>query len=284
MPGPDDEPVSPFLFDTETEMEWSPVWSLRDQCFRYLPTSALYFHYTGHVIPFHADSNGCAAGNTREEAIVQGFLELVERDSYAIWWYNRLKRPDVNLDKFNNSYVRDLQIQLGRKRQAPLGAGHHKRSRHSELRGHSALDDGTGQEYIEFGSGAHFDARIAMLRTLTELNQFLSMEIMAGGARLQGEPRRNDAIAARTIPSCCRATAKCWKPSSTPKFSHLETHEQVTPAWESPRSRASISSSSIKRAPILRRRLCGSSFLDCGISIAASDPAAFTTFRSSWDG
>ncbi len=55
MPGPDDEPVSPYLFDTETEMEWSPIWSLRDKCFRYLPTSLLYFYYAGHVIPFHAD-------------------------------------------------------------------------------------------------------------------------------------------------------------------------------------------------------------------------------------
>ena len=74
----------------------------------------MYFFYTGgsaagHI---HADSNGCAAGNTLEEAIVQGFLELVERDSYAIWWYNRLQRPEVDLSQFDDSYVRDLQIQL----------------------------------------------------------------------------------------------------------------------------------------------------------------------------
>jgi Uncharacterized conserved protein len=59
-----------------------------------------------------ADSNGCAAGNTLEEAIVQGFLELVERDAYAIWWYNRLQRPAVDLSQFNDYYVRDLQAQL----------------------------------------------------------------------------------------------------------------------------------------------------------------------------
>ena len=45
----------------------------------------------------HADSNGCAAGNTLEEAIVQGFLELVERDSYAIWWYNQLQRAELDI-------------------------------------------------------------------------------------------------------------------------------------------------------------------------------------------
>ena len=60
------------------------------QTFQYLPTSILYFFYQGSVA-FLADSNGCAAGNTREEAIVPGFLELVERDAYAIWWYNRLR-------------------------------------------------------------------------------------------------------------------------------------------------------------------------------------------------
>ena len=184
MPGPDDEPVSPYLFDTEAEMEWSPVWSLRDKCFRYLPTSLLYFYYAGHVIPFNADSNGCAAGNTREEAIVQGFLELVERDAYAIWWYNRLKRPAVNLDQFNDSYVRDLQIQLAESGKrlwvlditSDLGIPSFVAIAHW-------VKDGT--EYIDFGSGSHFDARIAMLRTLTELNQFMSIEIIAGGARMQ---------------------------------------------------------------------------------------------------
>ncbi len=59
-----------------------------------------------------ADSNGCAAGNTLEEAIVQGFLELVERDAYATWWYNRMQRAEVDLSQFDDSYVRDLKTQL----------------------------------------------------------------------------------------------------------------------------------------------------------------------------
>ena len=42
-------------------------------------------------------SNGCAAGNTLEEAILQGFLELVERDAAAIWWYGEIRRPAIDL-------------------------------------------------------------------------------------------------------------------------------------------------------------------------------------------
>lgn len=226
MPGPEDEPVSPFLFDKETEMEWSPAWSLRDKRFRYLPTSILYFYYAGLAAPFSADSNGCAAGNTREEAIVQGFLELVERDSYAIWWYNRLRRPAVNLDRFNDSYVRDLQIQLAEsgKRLWVLDITTDLGVPSFVAIAHWIKD---GSEFIEFGSGAHFDARIAMLRTLTELNQFLSIEIMEGGARVQGSLDGITPLRLADHPFLLPGEGEVLEAEFDSKFSHLETHEQV---------------------------------------------------------
>jgi bacteriocin biosynthesis cyclodehydratase domain-containing protein len=169
----------PAPFDPSAKLEWSPVWSLRDGRFKYLPTSLLYFFYSGPAT-FQADSNGCAAGNTVEEAIVQGFLELVERDAYAIWWYNRTRQPEVDLSQFDDSYVRDLHSQLaatGRKLwvldiTSDLGVPTYVAILHWMQ---------NGQENIEFGSGAHFDKRIALLRTLTELNQFLSIGMMGGG-------------------------------------------------------------------------------------------------------
>src|SRR6266700_5367500 len=161
--------LNPAHFDPSARIEWSPVWSLRDQRFRYLPTSLMYFFY-GVPLAYHADSNGCAAGNTIEEAIVQGFLELVERDAYAIWWYNRSQRSGVDLSQFDDSYIRDLQAQLaeaGRKLwvldvTSDLGIPTYVAILHWVQ---NALEN------IEFGSGAHFDSRIAMLRSLTELNQ-----------------------------------------------------------------------------------------------------------------
>ena len=81
----DHSPAMPLPFDRSAQIEWSPVFSLRHERFKYLPTSILYFSYRDPAgKQSFADSNGCAAGNTFEEAIVQGFLELVERDSYAI--------------------------------------------------------------------------------------------------------------------------------------------------------------------------------------------------------
>ena len=172
--------MTPASFDHSARIEWSPVWSLRDERFKYLPTSFLYFFYSGPAA-FHTDSNGCAAGNTREEAIVQGFLELVERDAYAIWWYNRLRRAEVDLSQFDDSYVRDMQTQFadaGRKLwvldvTGDLGVPTYVAIMHWVQ---------NGQENIEFGSGAHFDRRIALLRALTELSQFLSIGLMGGGS------------------------------------------------------------------------------------------------------
>jgi oxazoline/thiazoline synthase len=187
--GHDVTPTAP-PFDPSARIEWSPVWSLRDERFRYLPTSLLYFFCNGgspaHYI--HADSNGCAAGNTIEEAIVQGFLELVERDSYAIWWYNRLQRAELDLSGFDDPYVRDLKAQLaetGRRLwvldiTSDLGIPSFVALSHAVQDGH---------DFVEYGSGAHFDPRIALLRALTELNQFLSIGLM--GARNATPPRQD---------------------------------------------------------------------------------------------
>jgi ribosomal protein S12 methylthiotransferase accessory factor len=177
---PHDSTPVPDPIDPSMKIDWSPVWSLRDNRFKYLPTSFLYFFYSGPAA-FHTDSNGCAAGNTREEAIVQGFLELVERDAYAIWWYNRLRRAELDLSEFDDSYVRDVQTQFadaGRKLwvldvTSDLGIPTYVAIMHW-------MKD--GQENIEFGSGAHFDRRIALLRALTELSQFLSIGLMGGGS------------------------------------------------------------------------------------------------------
>jgi oxazoline/thiazoline synthase len=84
------------------------------------------------------------------------------------------------LSAFDDSYIRDLQRELadtGRKLwvldiTSDLGIPTYSAITHW-------IKD--GQENIEFGSGAHFDPRIAMLRALTELNQFLSIGLMDGG-------------------------------------------------------------------------------------------------------
>jgi ribosomal protein S12 methylthiotransferase accessory factor len=164
----------PVPFDPDMAVDWTPVWSLTHQAVRYLPTGYCYFSYPFAPGQMYcaACSNGCAAGNTLEEAILQGFLELVERDSVAIWWYNRVRRPGVDLSSFDEPYVEQLRRALaGRNRDLwvldltadlgiPVFAALSQRVDCSPAR-------------ILLGFGAHLDPRIALLRAITELNQVL---------------------------------------------------------------------------------------------------------------
>jgi ribosomal protein S12 methylthiotransferase accessory factor len=214
-----------LLFDPSIEIEWSPVWSLRDERFKYLPTGLLYFFYKGPGGEIPADSNGCAAGNTLEEAIVQGFLELVERDAYAIWWYNRLQRPGLDLSQFDDAYVRDLQIQL-----AETGRRLWVLDITSDLGIPSfvAVTHWTenSREQIEFGSGAHFDTRVAVLRAMTELNQFLSIGLMGG--RDTGKWGFDDnELRLGDNPYLAPSGNQLSRPNFSSEFGRLDKHEQV---------------------------------------------------------
>jgi oxazoline/thiazoline synthase len=219
----DQSPPAPAPFDRSATIEWSPVWSLRDERFRYLPTGLLYFFYGQG---FTADSNGCAAGNTVGEAIVQGFLELVERDAYAIWWYNRLQRREVDLSQFDDSYIRDLQVQF-----AEAGRRLWVLDVTSDLGiptfvaiTHWVKD---GKENIEFGSGAHFDARIALLRALTELNQFLALGLMGGGTGDKSSLDGTTPLRLDNYPYLTPTGDPAIRVSSDSKFGRLDVHEQV---------------------------------------------------------
>ena len=176
---PDEAPSTPAPFDRSAKIEWSPVWSLRDERFKYLPTSLLYFFYRGPG-QINADSNGCAAGNTLEEAIVQGFLELVERDAYAIWWYNRLQRRKWTSASSTIPTSAICKPSLP-KPDAGFGC-----STSPAISGFRALWRYCTGCTIRRKISSSDPARTLILESpccarLTELNQFLSIGLMGGG-------------------------------------------------------------------------------------------------------
>jgi oxazoline/thiazoline synthase len=169
-------------FDGTREIEWTPAWSVTHGERRWLPTRYCYFNYVDSAVIEKtsdndfcaADSNGCASGSTVEEAILQGFLELVERDACALWWYNRVRRPAFDLEAISAPFVRQARAYWA-----------------SRQRGLHVLDvtndfgipvaiavsyrEADGKA-ITFGLGAHFDAEIAVSRALAELNQMVTVE------------------------------------------------------------------------------------------------------------
>ncbi len=171
----------PMRFDAEEEIDWTPVWSLTHDAVRYLPTGLCYFTYPQNIplASCLACSNGNAAGNNLEEATLQGFFELVERDCIGVWWYNRLRMPGVDLDSVDEPYLRRLRAYLKKHDHTfwvldltsdlgiPVFVAISQR-----LNGPS--------EQIMFGFGAHTDPRIALMRSITELNQMVVVLIRSG--------------------------------------------------------------------------------------------------------
>ncbi|MEU0793614.1 TOMM precursor leader peptide-binding protein [Amycolatopsis sp. NPDC005961] len=176
-------------FDCTARIDWTPVWSQSGR--RLLPTSYLYYGTPreGAARGALADSNGAAAGSSLEDAILQGALELVERDAVALWWYNRTPVPGVDLASFADPWlaemtrnyqaigrelwVLDVTSDLG----IPVAAALSRR-----------ID--SPHEDIMFGFGAHLDPRIAVRRAVTELNQMLPIVQVAGHGLEDPDARR----------------------------------------------------------------------------------------------
>ncbi|MFB2836527.1 TOMM precursor leader peptide-binding protein [Floridanema evergladense] len=208
----------PKPFDEAREIDWTPVWSLTQQQFKYLPTAYCYYDYPNALEPdCWADSNGCAAGNTLEEAIVHGFMELVERDCVALWWYNRLKKPRVALDSFDEPYFQALNDFY--------------RSIHREvwilditsdlnIPAFAAISRRIDREIedIIFDFGAHFDAKIAIHRALNGLNKILHAVLVANPDGSTHYPS--------LLP---RLALDWWKTATLENQPYLIPDENVTP-------------------------------------------------------
>ncbi|MEM9538514.1 MAG: TOMM precursor leader peptide-binding protein [Cyanobacteria bacterium P01_E01_bin.42] len=208
----------PEPFDEEREIDWTPVWSLSAEEFKYLPTAYCYYGYPKTEKPdCWADSNGCAAGNTLEEAILQGFMELVERDSVALWWYNRLRKPAIALDSFDEPYFQAMKayyqtldrelwvLDITSDLNIPTFAAISKR-RDREV------------EDILLGYGTHFDPAIAIQRALTELNQILPSVLLA-----------NADGSTNYVPSADPLALEWWKTVTLERHPYLVPDEKISP-------------------------------------------------------
>lgn len=151
---------------------WTLISSLMDNKKYYVPSSYCYISY-----PFEEDieicpgnSNGCASGNTIEEAIFYALLELIERDAVALWWYNRIARPCIDLKILKDEkiyrfesylknqdrkfYVLDITTDL-------------------EIPCYVAVSSKNDGNEIFFGSSTHLDPNIAIRKAINELTQIM---------------------------------------------------------------------------------------------------------------
>lgn len=175
---PRDFPISryfPVRFTPDLPIDWVWGYSLVRRHPVLVPANFAYCCYAprpgAHPIDYFWNSNGLGCGNCMEEAILHGFLELVERDACFIVYQNRLVMPDVDPAGFRrNRLVDGLLLRFER-----AGIAWHIKSFTTDIGIPSfavLLCGRTGRyEGFGFAVGTHLDPEIALVRALTESEQ-----------------------------------------------------------------------------------------------------------------
>jgi ribosomal protein S12 methylthiotransferase accessory factor len=169
------EPITPG-----TRLEWMSGWDLLNDCEMLVPTNAIYHPHTRGMFLFRSNTSGLASGNTIEEAIVHGLLEVIERDAISIAEYSRNVGTEIILQE-DDGEVYDLKSKF-ESNGIPV-----KLWLLPSITGIpvvvAALDDIKTKDptMLVMGAGAHLSPEHAVFRALTEAAQFRLAQI--SGAR-----------------------------------------------------------------------------------------------------
>ena len=155
----------------EVSIPWVAGYDLIQEAEIYVPASAVF-----HPLPsrydrvrlFRTNTNGLASGNVLEEAVFHGLAEVIERDAWSLVEITRntgavvkIKEEEIRnfMDKFSAAdvslLIRDITSDVGIPTFAAVS---------DDLR----LKDPT---LLTTGMGTHTDARVAIMRALTEVAQ-----------------------------------------------------------------------------------------------------------------
>jgi len=165
------------------KIHWSPAYDLLAKEEVFVPSNAVFLPYNtlGEARGlFASDPNGLAAGNTRDEAILSGLLEVLERDalSRAEQTHSMGKRVSVQeqgpvrdlLDRFERAGIGiTLWLLEGRTMVTTVAA---------------AADDPVTRDpgFLVTGAGTHPSPVAAAIQALTEVAQRRAVRIQGGAS------------------------------------------------------------------------------------------------------
>ncbi len=172
----------PQPFDGFTSLEWVMGYDLMNDVEVFVPANAVFHPYIPNAGSklFRSNTHGLASGNTIEEAILHGLLEVIERDALSIAEYTRNPGKEIILSESDG-----LNYELKRKMEE-TGIKVKVWLLESDIEIPTvvtALDDTVLKDpaLLVMGAGAHLSPEIAVTRALTEAAQ--SRVVQIHGAR-----------------------------------------------------------------------------------------------------
>lgn len=165
---------------------WTEGWEMFRGCPVWVPACAVYYPYypDGDYQLFRFHTNGIAAGNTMEEAILHGLFEDIERDAWSICEYRDATNADVLIED-EDSVPAQLIAKF-----ADQGIDIHLKDLTSDIgipTIGAAADDTVTQdpELLTIGVGTHLNPEIAAVRAITEVAQSRATHIH--GAKINAQ-------------------------------------------------------------------------------------------------
>lgn len=206
LPGAIDPALLPRLVPgdlSHRRLLWAAAHRLRDGAACWAPWELIVIDLTDDGAPdgvFHMTTNGLASGNTRDEALLHGLCEVIERDAIARWTRATPAEQDqraINLASIDDGPATGL---LHRCTDAGLSVRVWDASCHTSLPVFACLLSGTDEVQPELGFGCHPSRAVALLRAVTEAAQArLTVisgardDVPAGGYGMRGAGRRQEA-------------------------------------------------------------------------------------------
>ncbi len=165
-----------------TSLEWVMGHDIMNDIEVFVPANAVFHPYNSRngIKLFRSNTNGLASGNTIEEAVLHGLLEVIERDALSIAEYTRNPGTEMVLserDGLNYSLKKKIE-EAGIKVKVWL-----LDSDVDIPTVVAALDDTVLRDpaLLVMGAGSHLSPEIAVTRALTEAAQ--SRVVQIHGAR-----------------------------------------------------------------------------------------------------
>ncbi len=172
--------ILPGVLLPNARVDWIDGFDLMHKKEVLLPCNAVFHPYLAPFKLFRSNTNGLASGNTLEEAIFHGLMEVVERDALSVAEASRnpgleitlIKKDGLAFELFEKFGKANVEVRLW---YLPTDTGIPTVLAATDDR--ELLDP----SLLVMGVGTHMDSRIAVLRALTEVAQSRATQIQ--GAR-----------------------------------------------------------------------------------------------------
>ncbi len=172
--------ILPGMLLPNVRLDWIEGYDLLQKKEVLLPCNTVFHPYLAPFKLFRSNTNGLASGNTLEEAIFHGLMEVVERDALSVAEASRDPGEEITISKEDG-----LAFELHEKfTKANIGVKLWYLPTDSGIPTVLAATDDRellDPSLLVMGVGTHLDARIAVLRALTEAAQSRATQIQ--GAR-----------------------------------------------------------------------------------------------------